>query len=265
MIICKNLEINDPIRTTNEWFDKCPPQGKLKHWVDGRSAKETAKHWLHTIPVQFLDLLNDFNLRYKKCSPEYVSKIDNYKGNGRNHDLLIIAENESNKNVVISIGSKIDEPFGETIKERFIAADIELKKNPRSKALNRIQELCDAVCGKNDKEPLDLRKAILENSNQEELALRYQLLTAVAGTIAEAEKQGAKTAVFVVETFISAEIDMKKHAKNQEDLNKFIEYLSKGQHKIIHSGKPLNIGQLPGNEFIPNNIELHIGKIDIKI
>ena len=265
MIICKNLEINYPIRTIEEWFSKCPPQGKLKHWVDGRSAKETAKHWLHTIPVQFLDLLNDFNLRFEKCSPEYVSKIDNYKGNGRNHDLLIIAENKLSEKVVISIESKVDEPFGETIKERFIAADIELKKNPRSKALNRIQELCDAVYEKTDREPLDLRKAILENTNQEKLDLRYQLFTAVAGTIAAAEEHGAQAAVFVVQTFISAEIDIKKYAQNQEDLNKFVEYLSNGKHKIIHSGKPLNMGRLHGNKFIRDNIELYIGKIDIKI
>ena len=62
MIRCKGLTPNDHIRSLNEWFIKCPPEGKERHWVDGRSAKETAKHWVYTIPQPFKDILKPFKL-----------------------------------------------------------------------------------------------------------------------------------------------------------------------------------------------------------
>jgi hypothetical protein len=161
MIRCKDLVPCDSIETIHEWFYKCPPKGKEKHWKDGRSAKETAKHWVHTIPKPFLELMSEQNLTYLLCSPEYVTKFDVYKGEGRNHDLLILAKDNNLKPVVISIESKADEPFGDTIEKRIEAAVNAKKKNENSRATERINELWLSLFG----------EAIDQNSQ-----IKYQLI-----------------------------------------------------------------------------------------
>lgn len=250
MIRCKDLVVNDHIGSLNEWFFKCPPEGKEIHWKDGRSAKETAKHWVYTIPQEFKNILKTFKLDFKMCSPEFVTHFDKNGGNGRNHDLLIIAENETKETIVISVESKVDEEFDKTIDERIKAAKVELIKKPKSKALKRIEELRLSIFGKID-------------DNQ--LPLRYQLLTAVAGTLAEAKKQKAVKAIFIVQTFWSDEMNRAKHQQNQLDLDRFVNYLTSNEHSEIEEGKLVGSIMVTGNKFIPNNIELLIGKYVIKI
>ena len=251
MIRCKNLESCDKIETIHEWFYKCPPQGKLKHWKDGRSAKETAKHWLHTIPPPFKDFLKTHQFKYLLCSPEFVSKLDSYKGNGRNHDLLILAQTVTKENVVISIESKVDESFGNTISDSIKIANAAFEKNSKSKALDRIKELRESLFGE-------------ENDNQ--LELRYQLVTAVAGTIAEAKVQKVKSAIFMVQTFISGEIIKKMHDQNVDDLNKFLTVFSKKKYSQIENNElfgPIRIAK--SNGFLSDAINLWIGKYEIEI
>lgn len=251
MIRNVNLDKADEITCLHQWFDKCPPQGKLKHWVDGRSAKETAKHWLHTIPQPFKDILQPFKLKYKICSPEYVTKFDGNGGNGRNHDLLILAENEKKDTVIISIESKVDEAFGDTILETINRSIERKKKSPNSKGLKRISELRIALFGKEENSQLDLR---------------YQLLTAVAGTVSEAEYRKSKTAILLIQTFLSDEIDKKKHLQNQSDLDAFISLFSKSKYTKILDNQligPLRI--VSKTNHLPDDIDLWIGKYSITI
>jgi hypothetical protein len=252
MIRCKDLNVNDKIECLCQWFKKCPPKGGLRQWRDGRSAKETAKHWVHTIPSQFKELLSQFNLNFRICSPEFVSKFDKYGNatNGRNHDLLILAKNELKKNAVISIESKADETFGDTISGTLNAATIRLQQNPRSNGLRRIEKL---------------RLAIFGNLNDGQLPLRYQILTALAGTLAEAKIQNATKAIFIVQIFLSDEINLAYHNGNQNDLNRFVDYLTHGLYTEIIEGELIGPIRVPGNEFIPNNIDLWIGKYEIGI
>lgn len=251
MIRCEKLIASDKIESLYEWFYKCPPQGKLKHWKDGRSAKETAKHWLHTIPQPFKDLLKPFQLKYTLCSPEYVSKFDSYKGNGRNHDLLLIAKDKHSKKVVISIESKVDEPFGDTVAKTKFDAENSKEKNINSKALERINEL---------------REDIFGELNDNQLDLRYQLLTAVAGTIAEATKQGAKSAYFLIQTFVSDEIDKNKHNQNKVDVDKFLSIFSKSKQSKIKNNEVLGPFKMAkSNEYLSDTIDLCIGKYEIEI
>jgi len=251
MIRCKNLLIHDHIESLNEWFVKCPPQGKEKHWKDGRSAKETAKHWVYTMPQTFKEILEFWKLKFNICSPEYVTTFDKNGGNGRNHDLLILAENENKEPVVISIESKADEPFGDTISDTIKAADERFKRSPNSKGLCRIKELRIALFGSED---------------DSQLSLRYQLLTAVAGTIAETKKLKAKYAIFLVQTFISEEIDEKRHSQNQKDLNSFIKHFSKSEYTEIPDSQligPFRI--ISKTKYLPDDIDLWIGKFNIEI
>ena len=251
MIRCKDLAASKEIESLHEWFYKCPPQGKMKHWKDGRSAKETAKHWVHTIPQPFKDLLKERQLNYLLCSPESVSKFDSYGGNGRNHDLLLLAKDKDSKKAVISIESKVDESFGDTLSQRIVAAGKKKIEKPTSKALDRISELRIALFGE-------------ENENQ--LDLRYQLLTAVAGTIAEAKAQNAKSAYFLIQTFVSDELNVIKHNQNQADLNNFLSVFTKGKDATIENKEVLGPFRIEtNNEYLSNDIDLWIGKYEIEI
>lgn len=251
MIRCKDLTALNEIESLHEWFYKCPPQGKMKHWKDGRSAKETAKHWAHTIPQPFKDLLVSKHLKYMLCSPEYVSKFDAYGGNGRNHDLLILAKDKDSNKVVISIESKVDEPFGDTVAKTKEAADKTKQEKPTSKASERIN---------------DLRISLFGDLNYNQLDLRYQLLTAVAGTIAEAKKQGAKSAYFLVQTFVSDEINDNKHKQNQKDLNDFLSVFTKENYSKIENKDLLGPFKIEtNNEYLSSDIDLWIGKYEIEI
>lgn len=250
MKICKNLNPANPINSLIDWESECTPQGKDKHWVDGRSAKETAKHWLHTIPAEFRDILKCFNLKFELCSPEHVSKLDNYKGNARNHDLLITATDQNGEKFIISVESKVDEPFDLTVEGRREAAMADIFKNPRSKAQYRINDLLEAIFVK-------------PNAKHEEL--RYQLLTAIAGTLAEAKKQDAKKAIFLVQTFISNNMKSKLHRQNQMDFDYLIKLLTSGKQEIIHDGDLVGPFTFPGNEFIPGDVELWVGKYGVKL
>lgn len=253
MIICKNLDISEPIRTTIEWFEKCPPQGKEKHWVDGRSAKETAILWLKGIPSEFTDIMQSLNFIPYQCSPEFRTRFDTYKGNTRNHDLLVINEDRS---ITVCIESKVDEPFGDYLNKAIVKAEKKKLLKPDSKALSRIEELRNAVFG-----------SISDN----QLNLRYQLLHGVAATLAEARTLKSTKAVFIVQTIITSKFIANKSKLNQLDLDNFVNYLSNGKQKTINDGVLLKIGTVPGSidtsskYAIPNNIELYIGKFSIRI
>lgn len=251
MIRCKDLFQNDHIGSVNEWFVKCPPTGKAIHWKDGRSAKETAKHWVYTIPQPFKDILKDWELKFNICSPEFESTFDSNGGNGRNHDLLILAENKLKAPIVISIELKADESFDATLSEAIKKAEENKMKNPKSKGLIRIEEL---------------RKTLFGEVNDNQLNLRYQLLTAVAGTIAEAKKQNSKSSFFLIQTFVSEEIDKKKHKQNQDDLDAFINIFSKGKITEILDNKligPLHLDTK--TKYLAKDIDLWIGKYNIEI
>jgi hypothetical protein len=249
MKICKNLILSDGISTIEEWFKKCPPQGKEKHWRDGRSAKETAKHWINGVPQPFTDLLKAFRLELQLCSPEYVSEFDNLKGNGRNHDLLIIARDSANNEIVISVESKVDESFGKTLADYM--DDIQKKRD-------------NNITTQADKRILALKNALLPNISIPEFnKLRYQLLTAVAGALSEAKKQNAKSAFFVVQTIFTNKINPFKNQINQTDLDCFVDAISNGMFKNLKDGTLLGPMRVQGNEFIPNSVDLWIGKFSL--
>lgn len=84
-----------------------------------------------------------------------------------------------------------------------------LADNPRSGQPTRIGALCRAFFG---------------TTPQEEPALgtlRYQLLSALAGTLVEANRDGADFAVVLVHEFVTTKTDDAKHAANRADIDAF--------------------------------------------
>jgi hypothetical protein len=65
--------------------------------------------------------------------------------------------------------------------------------------------------------------------------LRYQLLTAVAGTLAFAGRRGVKRAILVVEEFRTTVTSDRARAENASDLDRFVARLSRNKvQQVIH-------------------------------
>lgn len=250
MIICTKLRSNDSIVSLLEWHFECPPKSKV-HWQPDHSAMETAKLWLNGIPIEFKQILKGFDLEFEQCSPEFVTRFDNFSGNGRNHDLLILAKNKKDGKVIISVESKVDESYGQTIGPYLKSISCKKDNGQNSNADQRIEEL---------------RKAIFPQLETNEFEfLRYQLLTAVAGTLAEAKIQGAKKAIFLVQTLKTSVLNEAKNRNNQRDLDYFIRAISNGEYPNIHDNDLFGSFKFTGNEFIPDDVELWIGKYSVVI
>jgi hypothetical protein len=117
---------------------------------------------------------------------EAKTTFDAYGGNVRNHDLLLRAVTAAGEPVVVCVEAKAGEPLGATVAEQARSAKKARAANPNSNASTRLADLQKRLC----RYPLDDPRVAL---------LRYQLLTAWAGTLAEASE--AAHAVFVLHEF----------------------------------------------------------------
>ena len=226
---------------------------KVSQWRAGRSSMELARAWFVSAsprcPREVMDLLatnvRTANVVLLEAFPEHVTPLVE-RGEGRNHDLLLLATGDAGP-VVISVEAKVDEPFGdETIGEYWARA--RRSKDP-TRAPERIRALLQMVFGSEASADADPWSG-----------LRYQLLTATAGTAIEAARAEAGLAVLVVHEFLTEDIDSGKVDTNAKDLAKFVAVLLKD------SGAPLISGRLAGpialgpNAWLSRRIELLIGK-----
>lgn len=234
------------IYNLDDWLAYSPPAKGELQWKDGRSAKELAKAWLCTgepkMPKelqQLLDSHHDTNGFFaERAIPEFVTKLDDFKGNGRNHDMIIWG-NVAGQKALVSIEAKVDESFGEII-SNYVSSSI--AANPRSKVPDRISQLTSAIFGH------------LEIGH-----IRYQLLHAVAGVLIEAAAQKASLAVLVVHEFVPATGKTQKAIENDIDWQSFTRLIASGSILAGQLHGPITV---PGGGKVPNDIPLYIGKIE---
>lgn len=208
------MEIRDGAgRPICDWRDWTRPK-KAYQWKSGRSAMELARAWFVSpvpiVPKEVLELLRsraEFeSLELEWGAPEYVTPLPE-RGEGRNHDLILVGSGPRGK-VVISIEAKADESFGATIGEELAAA--RASKRPTRKP-QRIETLVRLVFG--DSATAD---------DEQYSKLRYQLLTAVAGTVLEAKRQSAHIAAFLVHEFVTESVQAASVRRNEDDLSAFL-------------------------------------------
>ena len=116
----------------------------------------------------------------------------------------------SSSKVAVTIEAKADEPFGATVAQTLADALERGILNPRSRGVRRVEDLVRGL--------LPSRTKGLPHLG----VLRYQLLTAAAGTLAYAAMEGASLAVLIVHEFVTDKTSDKRHAKNAEDYNRFL-------------------------------------------
>ena len=238
------------IRSVDDWFAQAPPKQGIKHWADGRSAKELAKAWFPVpgdpqMPPELRSLLESredtSGIIFDKGEPERVTIFDDCGGEGRNADLVLWGRLPHGK-VLASIEAKADEPFGDIAGEYVQQSST---RNPRSRVPERFAFLCQGVLG--------------VDPDVNARALRYQLLTAVAGALVDAQDCGAEIALFIVHEFIGMTEDKKLNA-NAADLNRFVRLLSHGSTESISPGTLAGPFEVPGNEHFAGTKGLFIGK-----
>lgn len=257
MIICKDLNKNIIINSLDEWKKLCPPEGKDRQWQDGRSAKELAKEWINN-KGQYLEILlgafDEFKgINFEIVSPEFESKFDEYKGKGRQHDLLILA-NDNSGQVLISVEAKVDEQFGERIKDYYLQKITDRINGIPTNAPDRIEGLLHSIFG--------------ANFDKRVFNLRYQLLHSIAGTVAEAKKREVKKAVLVINTFRSKDdnkFNHNKHQRNMRDLDEFIKQLSNNKMIEIKNNNLIGPFNTMDSDYFSSNIKLYVIKTEVLV
>jgi len=245
------LHIGKEIRSVDDWFKLAPPKKGTAQWKDRRSAKELAKAWFPAsgnpnVPSELRTLLDSRketrNIAFDRGEPERVTRFDRCGGEGRNADLVLWGRCRAGK-VLVSIEAKADESFGETAGEYMQKA---VARNPRSRVPDRFDLLCRGLLGVTQASPAARH-------------LRYQLLTGVAGALAEAQACGADITVFVVHEFIGSTNPVKV-AANAADLNAFVSLLSNRCVPTVSPGSLCGPFSVPGNAHFAGTNRLFIGK-----
>lgn len=244
-----------PILTVQDWRDHAPPKSP-HHWVEGRSAYELALAWCGlrepAMPEALRLLLESreetHGFAAEIAFPEHRIPFDSFGGEPRNADLALTGS-AAMRRVAITIEAKADEPFGDTVSATLTAAIERRIENPRSNGVRRVESLAQALFRPKEK-------------GQPRVGdLRYQLLTAVAGTLAFADAQGASTAVLVVHEFVTDATNATSHLQNGGDYNEFLVRLSEQRLPEVaglYLDGPFTV---PGGELFPGGRSLFIGKI----
>jgi hypothetical protein len=179
---------------------------------------------------------------FERGEPERITVFDDCGGEPRNADLVLWGHNVCGK-VLVSVEAKADESFGEIAGEYVQKSTT---RNARSRVPERFRLLCSGVLGTG-------------SDDKDARALRYQLLTAVAGAIVEAQRYGADATLFIVHEFVGKTDDEKLRA-NEADLNRFVRLLSKGSTQTVPAGTLAGPFSVPGNGHFTGTRHLFIGK-----
>ena len=225
-----------PLTTIDQW-----PRRDI-HWKDGYSAKENARAWIDAAPslqpdiAQILAACRGIGpLRQWRAEPEARVAIDTYPG-PPNIDLLLVAEDDYGP-VVIAIEAKADETFGQTLDQRARAAARASK--PSSKVVDRIGDLLDRF-------GLDIKQPHVPQ-------LRYQLLTATAAVLTEADRRSSERAVFIVHECVTPLTLQEERDRNAVDLDRFL------ATALDHEGH-LAPGDVAGPILVKGAPTLYVGK-----
>ncbi len=250
MIIQKN---GISIGTLEDWLRFAPPMSPERHWKDHRSAKETARAWLGSLPAPPAEvrelLLSHPDLAgttVERAEPEALIRFDDASGS-RNADLALWAKDEGGP-VAITVEAKADEPFDVPVAKAFSKALESLLESPASAGVVRIVHLAESLF------------RVKERGHSQIGKLGYQLLTATAGTLAHAAAIGAEKAVLVVHEFVTIETSVKKHAANHADLTAFVKRISRGAVPTLESGRLYGPVVVPGNPLFGRPAAFYVGK-----
>jgi hypothetical protein len=198
------------LHTHADWRNRLDKKNRRQ----GTSAPTLAAVWAG--PVELFGALGQQDalreLTIDEICVEAQSPVDEFSGD-RNHDLVIRGRLRDESRVVVCVEAKAGEDLGATVAQQSTAAHAALSraettasrtgKKTTSNAPARLQGLLERFVPYPPSEPRVQR-------------LRYQLLTALAGTLGEAKTSGARHAVLMMHEFLTDERD-NEHVIRQHD------------------------------------------------
>jgi hypothetical protein len=178
-----------PLSSHDAWATRLDPKNRRK----GTSAPTLAEVWAG--PLELFGALRHQDalqgLRVTEIVVEARSAVDEFSG-PRNHDLVVRAQLPNADGVVVCIEAKAGESFDATVGEQVKTAAAAKAKSEDSNAQARLDGLLERFVP----HPPEAQRV---------RQVRYQLLTALAGTISEAQAHGARHAVLMVHEFVTNE------------------------------------------------------------
>lgn len=237
------MKLFKPDRTSITKWDEWTRPKRDYQWKPGRSAMELAKAWFRedrpAIPAELLSLfakhrrLEQLDILYG--IPELVTPLPE-RGEGRNHDLCLYGKTHQ-ENVTVCIEAKADEPFGDfTVGEYWSRGLKRRVGGVRTRVPERVKALLSMVNGTGSS-PLQSPWA----------NVRYQLLTAICGTILEAQKDLSSLGLFIVHEFQTDSTCQEKLQRNMKAFLDFIKVLSGSSEAEPESGcwyGPVRLGDV---------------------
>lgn len=242
------------ITSVDEWKSVAPPRSP-EHWRSGRSAKECAVAWCGgpagvAAPEEIVALLDSHpdprGCVFVGATPEHPIPFDDLRGEPRNADLAAICDHAAGP-IAITVEAKADEPFDRYVSGVLADAVDRSAHGTRTNAVQRVEGLAAALL------PPRVRLPGLHD-------LRYQLLTAAAGTLAYAHQMGAARAVLIVHEFVTDDTRDERHERNASDLSKFAQRISGGTVREISIGRLAGPIRVPGGLRFTRPAALYLGK-----
>ena len=255
-----------------------PAKRKELHWKEGRSACELGRHWTASgescVPLSLVQLLDSHEATrgvvVSSGITEHETALPFSNGGPRSHDLALRATRNGSV-TTICIEAKADESFGGTVAEELGKARRRAERVGRKTRFpERLDWLTRSLLGIPafaDDERLVLSDVISQ--------LPYQLLSAIGGTLLEAQLQNATIAVFVIQVFRTPMTTDAKLEANEAALSSFLLLLqernggSDGDSQLLngHIIGPISIIERPtkGDVRMPCHIPLFIGKIRTEV
>ena len=125
-----------------------------------------------------------------KVVAEAQAAFDRYRGGRRNHDLVVHLRLASGDRLVVCVEAKAGEDLGPTVEQYRKAAEAKRRRGEKTNAPERLDDL--------------LAHYVPHDPSEERvLKMRYQLLSALAGSVAVAGHEKADHAVLMLHEFIT--------------------------------------------------------------
>jgi hypothetical protein len=265
----KGHEEPPSITSLDDWKLHGGPKDPSKQWVKFRSAYELAHAWCGADgvapPTDFLAMLSAHpsleGLQLLEGYAERETYLRGESGGPRVHDLLLVGRCAAGK-VVIGVEGKADEEFDRPLWKRWEKAQRELaagveagKATPATRWPDRLERLARALLGQPAVVDGELSPPIKD--------VPYQLLSATAGTLIEADDRGAALAILVAHVFDTPLTTPKLRDVNTAAFADFVSRLGSIPASSVEEGRLYGPFTVPGGEAtrIPSDIPLLLGKL----
>lgn len=245
------------IHSVDDWFNLAPPKGGESHWRDGKSAKELAKAWFRSgapvEPAELRALLESHpataSAHVTRAKPEHETRFDDLPGGGRNHDLLLKLGGGTDL-IIAGVEGKAGESLDTTVIAKYDKGIAIRDSGKNTNLPDRVESLVRNLFGRALSDDVDLGR------------LRYQLLTATAGTLIEAKNANAVAALVIVHELIPRRDD-RDITPTQRAISDFVDaFRQVDVEKFIAPGTLYGPITVAGGGRLTSDVPLYVALIE---